>query len=192
MQPTRRTLLIGAAAGTAAIGLGVLPFVIGDRTEHLTPAEAKHRGVPLTSLDSAEADILGRLGDILLPGADQAGIVNFVDHHLSVPSPESLLMVRYMDVAPPYLDFYRAGLAAMDGAAKAAHGQPFVKLPAQAAEQLVVAMGREQPRGWQGPPSQLFYFVTRSDAVDVVYGTRAGFEKLGIPYMAHIEPEKDW
>lgn len=190
MTPTRRNILIGAAG--AAVGLGVLPFVIGDRTEHLTPAEAKHRGVPLRSLAADEARTLERLGEILLPGAGDAGIVHFVDHHLSVPSAESLLMLRYMDVPPPYLDFYRAGLAALDGAARTARNLAFADLPVSQATELVGGMGREQPPGWRGPPSQLVYFTIRSDAVDVVYGTRAGFEKLGVPYMAHLEPDKDW
>ena len=46
--------------------------------------------------------------------------------------------------------------------------------------------------GWEGPPAGFFYFVLRSDAVDVVYGTKTGFEVLGVPYMAHIEPTSDW
>jgi hypothetical protein len=32
----------------------------------------------------------------------------------------------------------------------------------------------------------------RSDAVDVVYGTPAGFEALGVPYMEHIMPPRRW
>ncbi len=46
--------------------------------------------------------------------------------------------------------------------------------------------------GWQGPPGPFVYLVTRSDAVDVVYGTMEGYESLGIPYMAHIVPERRW
>jgi hypothetical protein len=38
----------------------------------------------------------------------------------------------------------------------------------------------------------LFWFVLRSDAVDVVYGTKEGVERLGLPYMAHIEPPSRW
>jgi hypothetical protein len=34
--------------------------------------------------------------------------------------------------------------------------------------------------------------VLRADAVDVVYGTMEGYEALGIPYMAHIAPDKRW
>ena len=45
---------------------------------------------------------------------------------------------------------------------------------------------------WSGPAAGLVYFVLRSDAVDVVYGTPAGFERLGVPYMAHILPPAGW
>jgi hypothetical protein len=34
--------------------------------------------------------------------------------------------------------------------------------------------------------------LLRSDAVDVVYGTVEGYESLGIPYMAHIAPDRRW
>ena len=185
-HPSRRSVLAGAA------GLGLLPFLVNGCTQEMTPAEARHRGVPLRTLQQGEAAILARLGEVLLPGADEAGMVHFVDHHLSVPAEQSLLMIRYMDVPPPFADFYRAGLAALDGHARAAHGQGFAELPADRAQQVVGAMGRQQPEGWLGPPSQLLYFVTRSDAVDVVYGTPKGFERLGLPYMPHIEPERFW
>jgi hypothetical protein len=33
---------------------------------------------------------------------------------------------------------------------------------------------------WSGPPTHFFYFVLRSNAVDAVYGTRAGFDRPGI------------
>jgi len=47
-------------------------------------------------------------------------------------------------------------------------------------------------QGWQGPPQGFVYFVLRSDAVDVVYGTVEGYEALGVPYQAHIMPLKRW
>jgi len=46
--------------------------------------------------------------------------------------------------------------------------------------------------GWQGPPGGFVYLITRSDAVDVVFGTMEGYASLGIPYMAHIPPERRW
>jgi len=46
--------------------------------------------------------------------------------------------------------------------------------------------------GWDGPPAGFIYFVLRSDAIDVLYGTPEGFERLGVPYMAHIQPPAGW
>jgi len=48
------------------------------------------------------------------------------------------------------------------------------------------------PEGWQGPPAPLAYHALRNDAVDVVYGTPAGLQKLGVPYMEHILPPERW
>jgi len=45
---------------------------------------------------------------------------------------------------------------------------------------------------WQGPPAGQVYFVLRSDAVDVVYGTMEGYESLGVPYLPHIAPDRRW
>lgn len=53
-------------------------------------------------------------------------------------------------------------------------------------------MGAGGLPGWSGPPAPLVYFVLRSDALDVVYGTEAGFALLDVPYMPHIPPERRW
>ena len=57
---------------------------------------------------------------------------------------------------------------------------------------LVEKIANSNPPGWAGPPAPLVYFVVRSDAVDVVYGTPEGFDKLGVPYMQHIMPPRKW
>lgn len=166
---------------TTLAALSLLPFSVAGSTLWLAPAEARQRAIPLTTLTEAEAALMEQLGDILLPGAAEAGIVHFVDHHLGVPPADSLLMLRYLDVPPPYADFYRAGLAALAAHAGGALDADMVRRLMQA-----------PPAGWQGPPSPFFLFVLRSDAVDVVYGTRAGLEKLSLPVMAHVEPEREW
>jgi hypothetical protein len=63
--------------------------------------------------------------------------------------------------------------------------------PEQSAE-LVRKMSGGSVSGWQGPPAPFFYFVMRSDAVDVTYGTEAGFAALDVPYMPHIAPPSRW
>ena len=53
-------------------------------------------------------------------------------------------------------------------------------------------MRQNKIEGWKGPGGPFVYLILRSDAVDVVYGTMAGYRSLDIPYMAHIEPTKRW
>ena len=57
---------------------------------------------------------------------------------------------------------------------------------------VLATIAVSNPPGWEGPPAPLFYLLARSDAVDAVYGTPEGFERLGIPYMAHIAPPRAW
>ncbi len=189
MTLTRRALLgrSGALAGLAA-----LPFVIDGESFLLSPAEARAKHLGFTSLTHSEALTLEAFGEVLLPGAAKAGIAHFVDHHVTIASAESLLMVRYLDVVPPYLDFYRAGLAALDRHSIKTSGGRFVDLAPDKAIAMVRAISVAPAPDWAAPPSPLFYFAIRSDAVDVVYGTEDGFEKLGIPYMPHILPETKW
>ena len=53
-------------------------------------------------------------------------------------------------------------------------------------------MRANKAEGWKGPAGPFVYGMLRSDAVDVVYGTEEGYEALGVPYMAHIAPERRW
>jgi hypothetical protein len=45
---------------------------------------------------------------------------------------------------------------------------------------------------WKGPPQPAIYGALRADAVDVVYGTVEGTERLGVPYMALVAPKARW
>ena len=60
------------------------------------------------------ARVLGTLGRAIVPGADEAGLAHYLDQQLSVTAAESFLMLRYLDVPPPYADFYRPALASVD------------------------------------------------------------------------------
>lgn len=180
----RRAVLAGA--GAAGLGL------IWAGSEWLSPAQVRERGDAPRTLTDGEVATLEAFADVLLPGARQAGVAQFVDHHLSVAAPESLLMIRYLDVPPPYAGFYKAGLGALDGYAKAKAGRLFAELTPERAGGIVRDIAAQPPAGWRGPPSPLVYFAVRADAVDVVYGTEAGFEKLGVPYQPHILPPSKW
>jgi hypothetical protein len=181
----RRLVLKGAA-------LSALAYTVGTVEVLLSPREAMAQGVPLKVLTPDERAALEAFGDTLLPGAKDAGLAHYVDQQLSVPASEALLMARAVGVIPPYANFYRAGLAALDAASQKAHGAKFAALPQEKKNAFVEELRQKIPEGWSGPPSPFFYFVSRADAVDVFYGTVEGFERLGIPYMPHIAPLKRW
>lgn len=157
-----------------------------------TPAAEKKAGTPLSVFNKIEQRTLEKLGEILLPGAAEAGIAHYIDHQISSGPEESLLFLRYMDQLLPPETFYRQGLKAVNDWAQAEHGCDFSEVPSGHAEQFVRSLSRESSVQWKGPPASLFYFVLRTDVVDVVYGTMEGFRKLGIPYMEHIKPPTPW
>ena len=181
----RRLVLKGTA-------LGALAFTVGGTQMLLSPREARAQGVPLKVVSPDERAALEALGDTLLPGAKDAGLAHYVDQQLSLPPSEALLIARAVGVMPPYANFYRAGLAALDQSSLKAHGAKFAALAQEKRNDFVEQFRQKVPDGWSGPPSPFFYFVSRADAVDVFYGTVEGFERLGIPYMPHIAPLKRW
>jgi hypothetical protein len=99
---------------------------------------------------------------------------------------------RILNIRPPFVDFYRAAIGAVDKASQTRHGLRFAQLNATQQHDVVDLMRQARIDGWQGPPGPLVYLVTRSDAVDVVYGTMEGYAALGIPYMPHIAPKQRW
>ncbi|HEY7244762.1 MAG TPA: gluconate 2-dehydrogenase subunit 3 family protein [Xanthobacteraceae bacterium] len=182
----RRALLKGAA-------MGALAFSVDGAEVLLTPRDARAQGVPLRTLSAAQAETLDAVGETLVPGARQAGISHFVDQQISIPAEEALLEARILNVRPPYANFYRGALAAVNGASERLEGgRAFAQLSEAEQRSLVGNMRQGKLEGWKGPPGPFVYLVLRSDAVDVVYGTMDGYAGLGIPYMAHIAPATRW
>lgn len=182
-ENTRRELLV-------KMGTGLVGITVGSAWGQLSPGQARAAGVPLRQLSEAEGRTLEALGDVLLPGAAAAGIAHYVDTQLSSETP--LLVLKYVDYSGPFLDFYQQGLRSLGSLGSARHGRSFYELGSDERVELVREISQKKPAEWDGPPAPLFYFVTRSDAVDVCYGTQEGFAKLKIPYMAHILPPKKW
>ena len=181
----RRVFMKGAAAGAVTVSVAGIDWLLDARNAHA-------QGSPFRILTMAEVTTFEALGETLLPGARAAGIAHFVDRQLSLPPEEALLEARILNVKPPYVNFYRASIGALDRAARTAHGKGFGELDAAQRHDLVDLMRQARIVGWQGPPAPLVYAVVRSDAVDVVYGTMEGYATLGIPYMAHIPPKQRW
>ena len=172
--------------------MGVLTFMVGGVEVLMTPGEARARAVPFRLLSGEEAETIEALGETLLPGAREAGVAHFIDQQVSVTPGEALLEARTVNVRPPFINFYRAAIGGVDKASTARGGKRFAALPAAEQHDFIDQLRQNKIDGWQGPPAGLVYFVLRSDAVDVVYGTMEGYESLGVPYMAHIEPDKRW
>jgi len=180
---TRRDLLVRMVASFGAI-------TITGPDGPISPAEARARGLELRHLTAVEGRTLEALCDVLVPGAAAAGVVHFVDDQLGRDNP--MLLLKYMDWPGSYVEFYRAGLQSLNQESIARFGQPFPKAAADRKDTLVRDISEKSPAGWGSPPAPLFYFVTRSDAVDVYYGTPEGFERLQVPSMAHRLPPERW
>jgi hypothetical protein len=182
----RRTFVRGATAGALA-------FTVGGVEVLLLPSEARAQNVPLKVLSADEALRLEAVSETLVPGARDAGIAHFVDQQCSVPAHEALLNIRIANVRPPFVNFYRAALNAIDGACKTQHGKPFAELTAAEQTAFIGTMRVGKHPDWKGPPPQpAIYNALRADAVDVVYGTVEGTERLGVPYMALVTPKTRW
>jgi Gluconate 2-dehydrogenase subunit 3 len=181
----RRAFMKGA-------GLGALAFTVGGTTSMLTAKEARAQNVPFRLLKANEAETIEALGETLVPGARAAGVAHFIDQQLAVPPEQALLQARILNVRPPYANFYRAAIGAVDKASDKIKSKKFAQLSADEQREFVNLMRQNKIEGWQGPAGPFVYTVLRSDAVDVVYGTMEGYEALGVPYMPHIAPERRW
>ena len=182
----RRAFIKGAV-------MGALAFTVGGVEVLLTPRDARSQGVPLRTLTPEQVETLEALGETLVPGARQSGISHFVDQQLSIPAEEALLEARILNVRPPFANFYRAALGAVDRASQSqSNGRRFAELNESERREFVNAMRQNKINDWQGPTGGFVYTVLRNDAVDVVYGTMDGYAALGIPYMPHIAPTKRW
>ena len=173
-------------------GVGLLTVAAAGGFTTLRPAQARSKAAPFRILDRAEARTIDALGEVLLPGSAESGLAHFIDFQLAGSAADNMLMIKYLGLNPPFTDFYKSGIAALDNSARLQFSRPFRALEAKDALAMVTAMAKGAIASWNGPPAPLFFFVMRNDAVDVTYGTTSGFAALGIPYMAHISPPTAW
>ncbi|VAX07120.1 hypothetical protein MNBD_ALPHA03-2047 [hydrothermal vent metagenome] len=174
-----------------------MAFLLGDGVINLTPAEAKTRKIPFRSLDQKQVSALDFLSDAIVPGAKSAGLSHFIDHQLSAPYEDNLLILRYLRVNPPFKNFYASALKAFERSARLKYNKSPLDLSEAEISEFISIMMQKNPASWstaeqEAPPAPFFYFVLRSDAIDVTYGTMSSFNSMDIPYMAHIEPSHPW
>jgi hypothetical protein len=104
-----------------------------------------------------------------------------------------LLRLRISNYTPPFVTFYRAALTEIDRQCRMAHGKPFAELTSAEQHAVINLMRGNKLPGWKGPRAGgAVYATLRNDAVDVVYGTVEGAERLGVPYMALVAPKARW
>jgi hypothetical protein len=173
---TRREALL-AGMGTAVFGN--IPFTV-------KPANAaSSAALPANRIASLRA-----YGDILVPGASNAGITEFVSAMLASDDP--LLFYKYLDFPLAPAAFYTSGLVALDDLSIRRKKRPYAGLGRDDMKAIAGALLDPDLDGWSGPPPFLFYLAVKNDAIDVVYGSVAAYDRLNIPYMPHILPPTTW
>src|SRR5260370_21899797 len=151
----RRVFLKGA-------GMGMLAFTVGGADVLMPPGQARAQGVPFRLLEAHEAETIEALGETLVPGAPRAGVAHFIDQQVSVSPGEALLEARQLNVKPPFINFYRAAIGAVDRAAEARSRRRFAALSAADQREFVDAMRQNKNDARQGPPGRPSYLRLRS------------------------------
>lgn len=168
--------------GLMATTLITASYLIMGKRLTLTPAQAAELKFTPEVLTPAEVSAIEAVAEQLVPGAAMAGIAPYLDAQLRAGK-HSLLIGKYLGVdVSTQADFYRS---------LASNLQRALQTDASTSAVVSALWGDALP-DWEGPPASYMLFVLRADALDVTYGTPEGFEALGIPYMAHIMPEKPW
>jgi hypothetical protein len=191
LPTTRKVFLIHtASAGTAlAVGGGVA------EAHRVRPRPRRRAASAESRLTLSETLTLAAWCDRLAPGARAAGVGDFVNAQLAKHPDDALLGIRYFGWPPPWRPFYRDGIAALDDASAGAFGVPFRRLSGPQADELHARLLAGEVEWGAAAPFFLFYLVTRSDAVDVVYGTPRGYARIGVPYVPNApwaRPRRRW
>jgi gluconate 2-dehydrogenase gamma chain len=194
---SRRAFLVGAAVGAGAVaGAGLVPDALAQTQEQYKAGQPNAADVPATTAQAhahnggghgaflnddhaatvaafAERIMPGAQG---LPGATDAGVLNYIDLALAG---------AYADQQ----DFYRRGLAALDAHCRTTSGKPFVQLGAAQQDEVITALEGGKASGFTWPTAQAFFNTLRTHTMegmfaDPVYGGNkdfAGWLLVGFP-----------
>lgn len=172
---SRRSVLAAALGGVVVLGARGVPA-----------AQSASGASPLTP---AELRALEAWYEALVPGAVRAGVGDYVTEQLRKDWHLSLLQLRYLNWPPPWVAFYRQGLAALDTVARRRAHVAFAASPPRTRAAMARDAARDRLEGWPAaPPLKAWYSATRSDAVDVVYGTAAAMDREGMSMTQNPPP----
>jgi hypothetical protein len=185
----RRAFLIGAAVGAGAAA-GLVPDAIAqthpphpaaDSTATTAQAHAHGPGYGAFFNDDDTATVAAFTERLMpgapgKPGAKDAGVLNYIDLALSG---------AYADQQ----DFYRRGLAALDGYCRKTYNVPFAKLDAAKQDEVLGALEQGKASGFTWPTQQAFFNTLRTHTMegmfaDPIYGGNkdfAGWRLIGFP-----------
>lgn len=142
------------------------------------------------ALDARQQATLAAFAEALVPGAAAAKVGEFVLAMLDTS--DRMLGYELLGAPTPARDFYRDALDALDRLSRRRFGRAVGALSGSQLAQLKDRLVAPEESAWRGPPRQIVYWVIRSDACDVVYGSETAYARLGVPYMAHIHPPSVW
>jgi gluconate 2-dehydrogenase gamma chain len=185
----RRAFLIGAAVGAGAAA-GLVPDAIAqthpphpaaDSAATTAQAHAHGPGYGAFFNDDDTATVAAFTERLMpgapgKPGAKDAGVLNYIDLALSG---------AYADQQ----DFYRRGLAALDGYCRKTYNAPFAKLDAAKQDEVLGALEQGKASGFTWPTQQAFFNTLRTHTMegmfaDPIYGGNkdfAGWRLIGFP-----------
>ena len=185
----RRAFLKGAALGASAVaGAGLVPQALAQAPEQRsdttatgaqTHAHGSGNGAFFNNDDSVTiAAFVGRIvpGAPGKPGANDAGVLNYIDLALSG---------AYADLQ----DFYRRGLTALDAYCRKTHSASFARLDAAKQDEVIAALEQGKATGFTWPSQQAFFNMLRTHTMegmfaDPIYGGNkdfAGWRLVGFP-----------
>jgi gluconate 2-dehydrogenase gamma chain len=178
----RRAFLKGAVVGAGAVaGAGLVPEALAQtHAQHPAPASApdttaqKHsHGAHGAFLNTDDALTVAAFAERLMPGAPgkpgarDADVLNYIDLALS-------------GAYEHLQDFYRRGLAALDGYCHKAHNAAFAKLDAAKQDEVIAALEQGKASGFTWPSQQAFFNTLRTHTMegmfaDPIYGGNKDF-----------------
>ncbi len=184
---TRRSFLVQAAVGAgAAAGSGLVPDIYAQTLAQpkQEAAEQPHANAVRHGafFNYEQAATMAAFTERLMPGApgkpgaNDAGVVNYIDLALAG---------AYADLQ----DFYRSGLAQLDAHCRKTYNESFVQLDASRQDAVIAAIEQGKAAEFTWPSAAEFFNVIRTHTMegmfaDPIYGGNrdfAGWRLVGFP-----------